>query len=1080
MVKSILLTAAICIIFNAQAGFIENVGQIKDQKGQFNNRVLFIHSAKDFRVILNEEGFSYEILTPQLDEKTRDQLLNAPNENIQITYEFHRIDFTFNSNFSVEKHDESSLSFNYVEGNSTLAAASYNKVIYRNVQPGLHIEFLIDEKGKFKYNIISEETNDYADFEMKIHGADELALNESGELSLLTRFGWLKENIPYSYVETAEGRKREVSIGYLLKGNVLRFIAKESLNGQHLVIDPEPFVEWASYFGGGGFDWGTDIAVDQNENSYQTGLTTSMSNIATSGAFQGSFSGDIDGFLTKVDTDGELIWATYFGGDQTDRTYGITVDDNGYVYVAGSTFSNNNIATTGSLQPFIFGLDDMFFMKFDSDGQRIWGTYYGGEAHDFPVAIAHHNGNIFVTGHTVSVNNVATIGTFLPNKDAMEAGFLVSITDNGTTLNWGTYIGTSGNSSGEGIAVMNDGRIAVAGRTTATGNIASSGAHQDIFSGFVQGFLMLFNTNGTLDWGTYYGGDFSNRADAVAVIDNDIYLAGNSNSSNNIATPNAYQTSPQDEHGYLAKFNDQGVREWGTYVGGNLEDVVKTVAVKNRMVIVGGHTRSTVNIASTGAHQENHVNNFDGFFNAFTPQGEYLWGTYFGGQDDENLNAIAYLNSNAIVFTGFSTGSQGEITVGNAYQPTYGGGPDDVFNGKISIPCKEISVSNGFNLCAGSEDTLFAAGVGDIEWFVNSDLIGTGDTLIVSPTATTTYEVVLTDYTNCIDDEVVTVTVDPLDDPSFTFGNYCFQGPNGPTNIVTPGGVFSFETPPGDGAAIDPNTGEISDGTLLNTYNVKYVTDGTCPDSSVVTVTVLETDDPSFEYQDLCENESIIPTNIATSGGEFSFAQTPPNNESIDGSTGEITDAVAGATYEITYTTPTGDCQASQTETITILEVPTVNAGNDFEMCVYHQVIPLEGEPGGGVFSGNGVTNNSFSPDEAGVGTHEIVYSFTATNGCVNSDTIEIEVDECLGVMTSTNSLVTIYPNPTNRGITIDSPLDELLKIEIYDMTGRKLHTMDKLFKNTLQVDLSQCSEGVYKVVVYTQQAKSIIKIVKH
>jgi hypothetical protein len=1081
MQKSLLLITSILLIFNLKASFIENNGQIIDQNGVVNHNVLFIHSGKNFRVLLTKEGFSYEILVPNIDAEIKHRLLNNSAENIAFNYDFHRIDFSIGStDFEIEKLAATNQYINYVIRDKAINSSSYKKIVYKNVQPGLHIEFIIDGDNQFKYNIVSEQKNDFTALEIVVNGANQLTLNEVGELCIDTRFGLLKENIPLSYVESNEGRKKEVAVQYKLKGNRLRFFAQENFLNQHLIIDPEPYVEWSTYFGGGGFDWGTAIAVDENENTYQTGLTTSMSNIATSGAFQGSFSGDIDGFLTKFDADGNLLWATYFGGDQTDRTYGITVDGNGDIYLAGSTFSNNNIATPGALQPFIFGMDDMFFMKFDANGQRVWGTYFGGEAHDFPVAITHNNGNIYVTGHTVSANNIGTAGTFLPSKDATEAAFLVSITDNGALLNWGTYIGTTGNSSGESIAAMNDGRIVVAGRTTATGNIASSGAHQDVFSGFVQGFMIVFNTNGTRDWGTYYGGNFSNRADAVAVIDSDIYLAGNTNSNNNIATPNAYQTFPQDEHGFLAKFNDQGVREWGTYVGGNLEDVVKTVAVKNRMIIVGGHTRSTVNIASAGAHQENHVNNFDGFFNAFNPQGEYLWGTYFGGQDDENVNAIAYLNSNAIVFTGFSTGSQGEITIGNAYQPTYGGGPDDVFKGKIIIPCKEISVSNDFNLCAGNQDTLFASGVGDIEWFVNSDLIGTGDTLIISPTATTTYEVVLTDYTNCIANEVVTITADPVDDPSFTFANYCSQGPNGPINIASAGGVFSFATPPGDGATINPITGEITNGVMLNTYPVKYVTDGICPDSLVVNVTVLETDDPSFEYLDLCENDIILPTYIATSGGEFSFAQAPPNNEGIDGNTGEISDAVAGTTYEVTYTTPAGDCQASQTETITIIEAPVVNAGDDFEMCVYHQVIPLEGEPGGGVFSGNGVTNNSFSPDEAGIGTHEIIYSFTATNGCFNADTMEIEVDACLNVMTSTNSMATIFPNPTNGSITIDSPLDEIIKIEIYDMTGRKLYAIDKLFKNTFQVELSSFAEGVYNAIVFTKQSTIKINIVKH
>jgi hypothetical protein len=1079
MKKGLLFLFTLCFFVVINAQFIENNGQINNQYNEFAENILFIHESEDYRVILNSSGFSYEILVNDLDKRKKEELSNQVDQNIKVNYKFHRIDFDLNTDgFKVEKFDASKKVYNYVIQEKTIKSHAYNKIIYRNIQPGLHIEFVVDDNRKFKYNIISESIHDLSQFSINILGANNLSLNKSGQLEILTEFGEIVEDIPYSYIDLGDSRPKEIDVVYELENNILRFSSKTDLKNKSVVIDPEPYVEWSTYFGGGGFDWGMDIAVDENENSYQTGLTTSMSNLATTGAFQGSFSGDIDGYLTKFDEDGNLLWATYFGGSQTDRTYGITSDNDGNIYVAGSTFSEDNIATAGVLQPFIWGMDDMFIMKFDSDGQRIWGTYYGGEAHDFPVSIKHANSNLFITGHTVSANNIATTGTFLPTKDATEAAFLVNINDNGATLNWGTYIGSNGNSSGEAIDLLSDGRIVVAGRTTATSDIASSSSHQDAFSGFVQGFLMVFNANGTRDWGTYYGGDFSNRADGVSVLEDDIYLAGNTNSNNNIATPNAYQTTKADEHGFLAKFDDQGVREWGTYVGGNMEDIIKSVTTKNRMIIVGGHTRSTNSIASSGAFQETIADDFDGFFNAFTPSGEYLWGTYLGGQDDENINRIMYLNDNAIVFSGKTSGSQGEITFGNTYQPTYGGGPDDVFTGKIFIPCKEISVGNDFSLCEGEEDTLIGSGVGDISWYIDNSLFATSDTIIISPSSTTTYEAILTDYTNCNDTQNVIITVNPVDDPSFTFFNYCVGSSNGPINIATANGTFSFDPEPLDGATIDENTGEISDGVLSSTYNVKYLTDGVCPDSSIVQVTVLETDDPSFNYLDLCENESIIPTNIATSGGEFSFASTPSNNETIDSNTGEILNAVGGVSYEVTYTTPSGACQASQTEEIEILEAPIVTVGEDFESCIYHDSLLLVGAPSGGVFSGNGITNNYFDPNTVGLGSHEVVYAYTATNGCSNSDTMTISVDECLRINQISSLDITMYPNPSNSTVKIDA--NEIIQeVIIIDNLGKVVIARSNINEHFTTLDISSLEKGSYVAIIVTDRNNSTKKLVK-
>jgi hypothetical protein len=1059
-------------------GFIENKGQIVNQYNVSASEILFIHEAEDFRVLLTEKGFSYEIIVNDLNGDKKDLIANSIHENSKVNYNFHRIDFIFpHEKFEIEKSNPVPCQLNYITNGLTISTKSFKRVLYKNILPGLHIEFLIDEENKFKYNVISEEKNDFSDFLINIEGANSLSITQDKKLKIETNFGEILEDIPYSYIELENGRKKEIEILFILEENRLKFSGDSSLRNKYLVIDPEPYVEWSSYFGGGGLDWGMDIAADENGNSYQTGLTTSMTAIATTGAFQGSFSGDIDGFLTKFDEDGNLEWATYFGGDQTDRTYGITTDENGNIYVAGSTFSENNIATAGVLQPFIFGIDDMFIMKFDSDGQRLWGTYYGGEAHDFPVAICHANNNLFITGHTTSTNNIATTGSFLPNINATEAGFLVNISDNGSALNWGSYIGSNGNTSGEGIDILSDGRIVIAGRTTAQSDIASIGAHQDAFIGFVQGFLIVFNSNGIRDWGTYYGGDFSNRADDVAVLDDYIYLVGNSNSNNNIATANAYQTTKVDEHGFLAKFNDQGVREWGTYVGGNMEDIIKSVTAKNRMIIVGGHTRSTINIASVGAHQETQVQNFDGFFNAFNPSGDYLWGTYFGGEGDENINGVAYLNSNAIVFSGKTSGSQGEVTFGNSYQSTYGGGNDDALTGKIFIPCKEILVGNNFSLCEGDEDTLIASGVGDISWYVNNDLFGANDTILVSPITTTIYEAILTDYSNCSDTQTVMVTVNPVDDPSFTFFNFCVDASNGPTNIITPNGTFSFDPEPGDGATIDENTGTISDGVLFTTYNIKYLTTGICPDSVILEVTVLETNDPSFDYLNLCENESIVPSNIATAGGVFSFANPPSNNETIDANTGEIFNAIAGESYEVTHTTPAGDCQTIQTEQIVILEAPTVTAGEDLERCIYHDSLLLVGVPSGGTFTGNGIVTNYFHPDDAGLGNHIVIYDYTSSNGCSNNDSINIVVDECLSIEEFSKEFINLYPNPANSSVYLFSN-NTINEVIIIDNLGKTVLTEKSLNKTNLKLDISMLNKGSYVVIIHTDNFNHTKKLI--
>ncbi|MBL7900277.1 MAG: gliding motility-associated C-terminal domain-containing protein, partial [Crocinitomicaceae bacterium] len=116
-------------------------------------------------------------------------------------------------------------------------------------------------------------------------------------------------------------------------------------------------------------------------------------------------------------------------------------------------------------------------------------------------------------------------------------------------------------------------------------------------------------------------------------------------------------------------------------------------------------------------------------------------------------------------------------------------------------------------------------------------LIDSGTGLMTGTTIGTTYSIIYT-VGICFEKDTVLVTALDNDDPSFTIPDFC-DGSTQTVNITgLSGGTFSFDPVPGDGATIDPSTG-IIDGNGGTSYGVKYVTNGTCPDSTTVTVNVL-------------------------------------------------------------------------------------------------------------------------------------------------------------------------------------------------------------------------------------------------
>src|SRR5690554_2542726 len=126
----------------------------------------------------------------------------------------------------------------------------------------------------------------------------------------------------------------------------------------------------------------------------------------------------------------------------------------------------------------------------------------------------------------------------------------------------------------------------------------------------------------------------------------------------------------------------------------------------------------------------------------------------------------------------------------------------------VDTPGETITVGAGASICEGVSASLTASGNGTIEWFEGATSIGTGATMSVSPTATTTYDVVLTDANGCTDTDQITVTVTPLADASFAYSSntICLGGTNETPTVTTAGGTFSAS---GTGLVISATNGEI-------------------------------------------------------------------------------------------------------------------------------------------------------------------------------------------------------------------------------------------------------------------------------
>jgi hypothetical protein len=112
----------------------------------------------------------------------------------------------------------------------------------------------------------------------------------------------------------------------------------------------------------------------------------------------------MDCIVAKFSVEGTLLWATYLGGGDDDRSYGIATDKEGNAYVAGSVFSSD-FPTLNAYDSTFNGNTDAIVVKLSGDGSVMWSTFLGGGLADTARSIAvDGNGNVYWAGSTTSSN----------------------------------------------------------------------------------------------------------------------------------------------------------------------------------------------------------------------------------------------------------------------------------------------------------------------------------------------------------------------------------------------------------------------------------------------------------------------------------------------------------------------------------------------------------------------------------------------------------------------------------------------------------------------------------------------------
>ena len=330
--------------------------------------------------------------------------------------------------------------------------------------------------------------------------------------------------------------------------------------------------------------WG--VAVEGSNAYVAGGVVPSNDSFPvwpTSGTYSGYLggqAGNYQAFIMKVNTAASglssLVYATRFGGWDSNKAFAVAVNSAGEAYVAGETtswdFPAVNAAQSGcgtSPSDCNGRLRDAFVSKFNSAGNAlVYSTFAGGGKADTANGIAiDASGNAYVAGVTSSSDFPATAGTCGNNGscDSSDDAFALKLSANGSSFLYSVFLGGGSSDVARAVSVDSAGYAHVAGYTTSADFPVTVDAIQPSRAGTnTDAFISVLNPAGNaLVYSSYLGGSASvsggDEAFAIALdAAGDVWLAGQTDSSDFPVKPGAITLthSTGNFDGFVVKIGD--------------------------------------------------------------------------------------------------------------------------------------------------------------------------------------------------------------------------------------------------------------------------------------------------------------------------------------------------------------------------------------------------------------------------------------------------------------------------------------------------------------------------------------------
>lgn len=313
-------------------------------------------------------------------------------------------------------------------------------------------------------------------------------------------------------------------------------------------------VHWSKIYGGDQTEFARSVKQTPDGGFVVFGYSNSSQN----GDVTGTMNGQVDYWVLKLDSLGNIQWDRLYGGNQAEIAMTISLTNDGGYLLAGYSLSSQS----GDVSDLNKGDSDFWIVKLNGQGDIEWDKLYGGSSSDIAhSAIQTQDGGYIIAGYTFSSQNGDITEATNGNIDY----WILKLDSNGNK-EWDKLYGGTQTDIAYSVVQTNDSGYIVAGYSDSSNSGDVSGTNH----GSTDGWIVKLDSFGNKLWDKLYGGNGTEFTTSISQTqDNGYIIAGSSNSS---ANGDILETGNGLQDVWIFKINYMGNLSWSKIFGGSQGD----------------------------------------------------------------------------------------------------------------------------------------------------------------------------------------------------------------------------------------------------------------------------------------------------------------------------------------------------------------------------------------------------------------------------------------------------------------------------------------------------------------------------